>query len=152
MDLYRTYLTEIENRKSEGLQPKPIDDGKLLQELITHIKNPTSNERDNCIDFLIYNTLPGTTSAAVEKAKLLKEIITGKFKLEEISPEFAFTLLSHMKGGPSIEVLIDLALGKDSEIAGQAAKILMEQIFAKLNFVTNGEKSFIDITLSLIHI
>ena len=32
MDLYRTYLTEIENRKSEGLQPKPIDDGKLLKE------------------------------------------------------------------------------------------------------------------------
>lgn len=144
MDLYRTYLTEIENRKSEGLQPKPIDDGKLLNELITHIKNPTSNERDNCIDFLIYNTLPGTTSAAVEKAKLLKEIITGKFKLEEISPEFAFTLLSHMKGGPSIEVLIDLALGKDSEIAGQAAKILMEQIFlyeADIDRIREGYKN-----------
>ena len=144
MDLYRTYLTEIENRKSEGLQPKPIDDGKLLKELITHIKNPTSNERGHCIDFLIYNTLPGTTSAAVEKAKLLKEIITGKFKLEEISPEFAFTLLSHMKGGPSIEVLIDLALGKDSEIAGQAAKILMEQIFlyeADIDRIREGYKN-----------
>ena len=144
MDLYRTYLTEIENRKSEGLQPKPIDDGKLLKELITHIKNPTSNERGNCIDFLIYNTLPGTTSAAAEKAKLLKEIITGKFKLEEISTEFAFTLLSHMKGGPSIEVLIDLALGKDSEIAGQAAKILMEQIFlyeADIDRIREGYKN-----------
>ena len=144
MDLYRTYLTEIENRKSEGLQPKPIDDGKLLKELITHIKNPTSNQRGNCIDFLIYNTLPGTTSAAAEKAKLLKEIITGKFKLEEISPEFALTLLSHMKGGPSIEVLIDLALGKDSEIAGQAAKILMEQIFlyeADIDRIREGYKN-----------
>ena len=144
MDLYRTYLTEIENRKSEGLQPKPIDDGKLLKELITHIKNPTSNERGNCIDFLVYNTLPGTTSAAAEKAKLLKEIITGKFKLQEISPEFAFTLLSHMKGGPSIEVLIDLALGKDSEIAGQAAKILMEQIFlyeADIDRIREGYKN-----------
>ncbi len=129
MDLYKTYLTEIENRKSEGLQPKPIDDGKLLKELITHIKNPISNERENCINFLIYNTLPGTTSAAIEKAKLLKEIITGKFKLKEITPEFAFTLLSHMKGGPSIEVLIDLALGKDLEVARQAAKILKKQIF-----------------------
>ena len=129
MDLYKTYLTEIENRKSEGLRPKPIDDGKLLKELITHIKNPISNERENCINFLIYNTLPGTTSAAIEKAKLLKEIITGKFKLKEITPEFAFTLLSHMKGGPSIEVLIDLALGKDLEVARQAAKILKKQIF-----------------------
>jgi len=129
MDLYKTYLTEIENRKSEGLRPKPIDDGKLLKELITHIKNPISNERENCINFLIYNTLPGTTSAAIEKAKLLKEIITGKFKIKEITPEFAFTLLSHMKGGPSIEVLIDLALGKDLEVARQAAKILKKQIF-----------------------
>ena len=90
MDLYRTYLTEIENRKSEGLQPKPIDDGKLLKELITHIKNPTSNERGNCIDFLIYNTLPGTTSAAAEKAKLLKEIIMlleSNFELVNFHPE-----------------------------------------------------------------
>ena len=153
MDLYRTYLTEIENRKSEGLQPKPIDDGKLLKELITHIKNPTSNERGNCIDFLIYNTLPGTTSAAAEKAKLLKEIITGKFKLEEISPEFAFTLLSHMKGGPSIEVLIDLALGKDSEIAGQAAKILMEQIFlyeADIDRIREGYKNGNNIAIEIL--
>ena len=153
MDLYRTYLTEIENRKSEGLQPKPIDDGKLLKELITHIKNPTSNERGNCIDFLIYNTLPGTTSAAAEKAKLLKEIITGKFKLEEISPEFAFTLLSHMKGGPSIEVLIDLALGKDSEIAGQAAKILMEQIFlyeADIDRIREGYKNGNNIAMEIL--
>ena len=74
MDLYKTYLTEIEHRKSEGLHPKPIDDAKLLKELINHIKNPISNERENCINFFIYNTLPGTTSAATEKAKLLKEI------------------------------------------------------------------------------
>ena len=129
MDLYKTYLTEIEHRKSEGLHPKPIDDAKLLKELINHIKNPISNERENCINFFIYNTLPGTTSAATEKAKLLKEIIVGKFKLEEVSPEFAFILLSHMKGGPSIEVLIDLALGKDSETARRAANVLMKQVF-----------------------
>ena len=129
MDLYKTYLTEIEHRKSEGLHPKPIDDAKLLKELINHIKNPISNERENCINFFIYNTLPGTTSAATEKAKLLKEIIVGKFKLDEVSPEFAFILLSHMKGGPSIEVLIDLALGKDSETARRAANVLMKQVF-----------------------
>ena len=129
MDLYKTYLTEIENRKSEGLHPKPIDDAELLKELINHIKNPISNERENCINFFIYNTLPGTTSAATEKAKLLKEIIVGKFKLEEVSPEFAFILLSHMKGGPSIEVLIDLALGKDLETARRAANVLIKQVF-----------------------
>tara|TARA_Y100000591_G_scaffold68762_1_gene56983 strand:- start:1220 stop:4015 length:2796 start_codon:yes stop_codon:yes gene_type:complete len=129
MDLYKTYLKEIENRKSEGLQPKPIDDAALLRELINHIKNPRSREREKCIKFFIYNTLPGTTSAAGEKAELLKEIITGKFKLKEITSEFAFTLLSHMKGGPSIKVLIDLALGKEIKISRQAADILMKQVF-----------------------
>ena len=141
MDLYKAYLAEIENRKFEGLQPKPIDDGKLLKELIGHIKNPKSKERENCINFLVYNTLPGTTSAALEKARLLKEIIVSEFELEEITPEFAFTLLSHMKGGPSIEVLIDLALGEDLAIARKAAKILMEQIFlyeADINRIREG--------------
>ncbi|MGB1317907.1 MAG: aconitase family protein, partial [Flavobacteriales bacterium] len=37
--------------------------------------------------------------------------------------------LSHMKGGPSIEVLLDLALGDDASIAVQAAKVLKTQVF-----------------------
>ena len=35
----------------------------------------------------------------------------GESAVKEISSAFAFELLSHMKGGPSIEVLLDLALG-----------------------------------------
>jgi aconitate hydratase 2/2-methylisocitrate dehydratase len=38
-------------------------------------------------------------------------------------------LLSHMKGGPSIEVLLDLALGNNLAIAQDAAKILKTQFF-----------------------
>ena len=34
-----------------------------------------------------------------------------------------------MKGGPSIEVLLDLALGTDSSIANEAAKVLKTQVF-----------------------
>ena len=37
----------------------------------------------------------------------------------EITPTFAFELLSHMKGGPSIEVLLDLALGDDCLYRGE---------------------------------
>jgi len=29
MTLYSNYLAEIENRKKDGLNPKPIEDGKL---------------------------------------------------------------------------------------------------------------------------
>ena len=73
--------------------------------------------------------MPGTTSAAGVKAKFLKEIILGESVLLEISPAYAFELLSHMKGGPSIEVLLDLALGNDEATAKQAAEVLKTQVF-----------------------
>ena len=69
------------------------------------------------LNLLIYNTLPGTTSAARVKADFLKEIITGKIQIEEITQTFALELLSHMKGGPSIEVLLDLSLGENKKTA-----------------------------------
>jgi aconitate hydratase 2/2-methylisocitrate dehydratase len=85
--------------------------------------------RADSLKFFIYNTLPGTTSAAGVKAKFLKEIILGESVVEEISQAFAFELLSHMKGGKSIEVLLDLALGNDEAIAQQAAEVLKTQVF-----------------------
>ena len=129
MSLYTDYLNEIETRKTQGLNPKPIDDGALTSEIIAQIKESDNEHRENSLKFFIYNTLPGTTSAAGEKAKFLKEIILGEAVVEEISPSFAFELLSHMKGGPSVEVLLDLALGDNAEIANQASEVLKTQVF-----------------------
>ena len=129
MNMYKEYIKEIEERKSQNLNPKPIDGSDLLSEVISQIKDLKSPERKDSLNFFIYNVLPGTTSAAGVKAKFLKEIILGEFELEEISPSFAFELLSHMKGGPSIAVLLDLALGDDLSIANQAAKVLKTQVF-----------------------
>ena len=39
MSLYTNYISEIENRKKEGLKPKPIEDGTLLKEIISQIKS-----------------------------------------------------------------------------------------------------------------
>jgi aconitate hydratase 2/2-methylisocitrate dehydratase len=129
MSLYTDYLTEIETRKEEGLHPKPIDDGALVEELIAQIKDTGHADRKDSLEFFIYNTLPGTTSAAGVKAAFLKEIILGKEAVAEITPEFAFELLSHMKGGPSIAVLLDIALGEDAALAAQAAEVLKTQVF-----------------------
>ena len=129
MSAYTKYLTEIEERKNQGLNPKPIDDGKLLSQIIDQIKDINHPDRKDSINYFIYNVLPGTTSAARVKAKFLKDIILGCISLDEIMPDFAFELLSHMKGGPSVEVLIDLALGDDQHIAKEAAKILKTQVF-----------------------
>ncbi|MCP4825697.1 MAG: bifunctional aconitate hydratase 2/2-methylisocitrate dehydratase [Shimia sp.] len=129
MSLYTDYLNEIETRKSEGLNPKPIDNGALVSELIEQIKDTDNAHRKDSLKFFIYNTLPGTTSAAGVKADFLKEIILGAADVAEITPEFAFELLSHMKGGPSVRVLLDLALGDDAAIAAQAADVLKTQVF-----------------------
>jgi len=129
MSLYDAYLEQIENRKAQGLKPKPIDDGGLVRELVAQIRDAGNAHRADSLQFFIYNTLPGTTSAAGEKASFLKEIILGDAVVEEISPAFAFELLSHMKGGPSIEVLLDLALGDDQAIAADAADVLKSQVF-----------------------
>ena len=129
MSLYNDYLAEIETRKTQGLSPKPVEDGALVAELISLIKDTASPYREGALKFFIYNTLPGTTSAAGVKAAFLKEIILGKADVSEISQDFAFELLSHMKGGPSIDVLLDLALGDDAAIASKAAEVLKTQVF-----------------------
>ncbi|WP_428742660.1 bifunctional aconitate hydratase 2/2-methylisocitrate dehydratase [Tenacibaculum sp.] len=129
MNTYSDYLKEIEVRKGQGLHPKPIDGSELLAEIISQIKDVNNEHRQESLNFFIYNVLPGTTSAAGVKADFLKEIILGEFVVEEITPAFAFEQLSHMKGGPSIKVLLDLALGNDEAIAKEAAKVLKTQVF-----------------------
>ena len=129
MNIYKDYIKEIEERKTQGLNPKPIDGAELLSEIIWQIKDSGHEHRSDSLNFFIYNTLPGTTSAAVVKARFLKEIILGESVIEEISPAYAFELLSHMKGGPSIGVLLDLALGDEAFIAKEAAKVLKTQVF-----------------------
>jgi len=130
MSLYSEYMAEIETRKAElGLHPKPIDSADLLSEIIAQIKDANNEHREDSLNFFIYNTLPGTTSAAGVKAKFLKEIVLGESVVAEITPEFALELLSHMKGGPSVEVLLDLALSDNDAVATPAGEVLKTQVF-----------------------
>ena len=129
MSIYKDYLKEIEERKSQGLHPKPIDGADLLSKIIEQIKDVDNEYREDSLNFFIYNVLPGTTSAAGVKAEFLKEIVIGESVVKEITPAFALEQLSHMKGGPSIKVLLDVALGDNKELALQAAKVLKTQVF-----------------------
>ncbi|WP_028889553.1 bifunctional aconitate hydratase 2/2-methylisocitrate dehydratase [Tenacibaculum ovolyticum] len=129
MNIYQDYIKEIEERKAQGLHPKPVDGAELLSKIIEQIKDSSNEYREDSLNFFIYNVLPGTTSAATVKAKFLKEIILGESVLKEITPSFAFEQLSHMKGGPSVDVLLDLALGSDASLAREAADVLKTQVF-----------------------
>ncbi|MCR8924323.1 bifunctional aconitate hydratase 2/2-methylisocitrate dehydratase [Dasania sp. GY-MA-18] len=129
MSLYSEYLEEIAIRKKDlGLNPKPIDSAELLSEIIDQIKDSTHEHREDSLKFFIYNTLPGTTPAAGVKAQYLKDIVLGKETVAEISPEFALEQLSHMKGGPSVKVLLDIALSEDAN-AQAAGEVLKAQVF-----------------------
>ena len=129
MSYYSDYLEEIEVRKKDlGLNPKPIDSAELLSEIIAQIKDTGNAEREASLNFFIYNTLPGTTPAAGVKAAFLKDIVLGKETVAEISPEFALEQLSHMKGGPSVEALLDIALSDDAQAAA-AGEVLKSQVF-----------------------
>lgn len=129
MSIYAAYLNEIAARKELGLSPKPIEQASLAAEIIAQIKEPEHPNREQSLDFLVYNTIPGTTGAAEQKAEFLKEIITGAVNVPEIGLSYAFELLSHMKGGPSIRVLLDLALGLDEAIAKKAGGVLKGLVF-----------------------
>jgi len=142
MNTYADYIAEIEERKAQGLSPKPIDGSELTAEIISQIKDPGNEHRMQSLDFFIFNTLPGTTAAAGEKAKFLKEIILGESTVEEINPAFAFEMLSHMKGGPSVEALLDLALGEDASIAREASEVLKTQVFLYEADTDRLEKAF----------
>ncbi|WP_179352428.1 bifunctional aconitate hydratase 2/2-methylisocitrate dehydratase [Winogradskyella vidalii] len=142
MNIYTDYIKEIEERKGQGLHPKPIDGAELLSAIIDQIKDLNNEYREDSLNFFIYNVLPGTTAAANVKAKFLKEIILGTSVVEEITPAFAFEQLSHMKGGPSVEVLLDLALGSDAAIAKEAAEVLKTQVFLYEADMARLEKAY----------
>lgn len=129
MNIYNDYIKEIEERKIQGLHPKPIDGAELLSEIISQIKDLENANRVDSLNFFIYNVVPGTTPAANLKANFLKEIVLGQSVVAEITPAFALELLSHMKGGTSIAVLLDLALGDNVAIAKDAAEVLKTQVF-----------------------
>ncbi len=142
MSIYKDYLKQIEERKGQGLHPQPIDGAELLSKIIEQIKDSDNEDREGSVHFFIYNVLPGTTSAASVKAKFLKEIILGESIVKEITPSFAFEQLSHMKGGPSVDVLLDLALGNDTASAKEAATVLKTQVFLYEADMDRLEKAF----------
>ena len=129
MSLYQAYLDQINDRKKLELQPKPIDDAELTKELVSIISDSMHKDRKKALNFFIYNILPGTTGAAEVKAEFLKSIICKEEAPKEISNDFAFELLSHMKGGPSIRVLLDLALEGDHDIQKKATEVIKTQVF-----------------------
>ena len=56
-NIYNDYLQEIEERKSQGLNPKPIDGADLLTAIISQIKDLDNANRNESLKFFIYNVV-----------------------------------------------------------------------------------------------
>jgi len=55
MSMYTDYLKQIEERKSQGLHPQPIDGAELLSAIIDQIKDVDNEYREASLNFFIYN-------------------------------------------------------------------------------------------------
>ena len=77
--LHRLSRRHRVNRKDQGLSAKPIDDAALTSGDHRHpARRRSCASRTDALQYFIYNTLPGTTGAAGEKARFLKDIILGE--------------------------------------------------------------------------
>ena len=54
MNLYTAYLEEIEKRKAQALKPKPIDDGPMVEQLISQIIDNENPYRKESLEFFIH--------------------------------------------------------------------------------------------------
>ena len=57
MKAYQKYINEIQEREAFDLNPKPIDNADLLNDIILQIKKKDHPERKRSINFFIYNVL-----------------------------------------------------------------------------------------------
>ena len=71
LNLYKAYIKEIEERKGQGLHPKPIDSAELLSEIIAQIKEQTTQIEKSVCTFLsiIHCQVPRVQP---DKSKILK--------------------------------------------------------------------------------
>jgi len=53
MSLYNDYLAQIEDRKEQGLHPKPIEDAEFVEVLIEQIRDLNHVHREDSLNFFI---------------------------------------------------------------------------------------------------
>lgn len=105
--MIRQYLKDAEERKHQGIPPKPLNESQVRQ-LAGLLEHPEDQDAEFLYD-LIANRVPaGVDEAAKIKAQLLADLAQGRFVSPVISPERAVYLLGTMGGGFNIDPLIEL--------------------------------------------
>ncbi len=118
LDNYREHVAE---RESQGLPPLVLDAAQTA-ELVELLKNPPKGEEETLVELLTHRVPPGVDEAAYVKAAFLADIAKGNAESPLIDRQKATELLGTMKGGYSIQPLVDLL--DDADLAPIAADAL----------------------------
>ncbi|MCX9024527.1 MAG: bifunctional aconitate hydratase 2/2-methylisocitrate dehydratase [Candidatus Methanoperedens sp.] len=129
------YKKHIAERQNLGIPPLPLnaEQVKALSELVIA---PPAGMEDFILELLKEHIPPGVDPAALEKAKLLRNLALREKSSPILMPREAVRLLGTMKGGYNIETLIELLENKelaDEAVHALSNTILIFGFFDKIN-------------------
>ncbi|WP_303908709.1 bifunctional aconitate hydratase 2/2-methylisocitrate dehydratase [Thiohalomonas denitrificans] len=119
--MLENYREHVAERESQDLPPLPLN-AVQTAELVELIKNPPEGEEATLVELLTHRIPPGVDEAAYVKAAFLADVAKGSAETPLIDGKQAIELLGTMKGGYSIQPLVDLL--DDDELAPVAADAL----------------------------
>jgi aconitate hydratase 2/2-methylisocitrate dehydratase len=115
------YLKHVEERKAQGIPPRPLDPEQTA-EVVKLLQKPPKGQEQFLLDLLRNRVSPGVDPAAEVKAKFLAEIVKGAKKSPLISKSEAVAMLGTMGGGYNVPPLV--AALKVKGLADDAAQAL----------------------------
>jgi len=115
------YLKHVEERKAQGIPPRPLDPEQTA-EVVKLLQKPPKGQEQFLLDLLRNRVSPGVDPSAEVKAKFLAEIVKGAKKSPLISKSEAVAMLGTMGGGYNVPPLV--AALKVKGLADEAAQAL----------------------------
>ncbi|MDY0131593.1 MAG: bifunctional aconitate hydratase 2/2-methylisocitrate dehydratase [Desulforegulaceae bacterium] len=142
------YRKHLEDRKKQGIEPKPLDRSQV-KKILDLIKNPPRGQEAFVTSLIEERVSPGVDPAALEKAAILYELATKNIVSPLITPKRAVFLLGNMRGGYALDYLIKLL--EDGSLGDNSAKALGKtllvydkfELIAKLSKTNENAKKVI---------
>ena len=120
------YVAHVEERKAQGLVPKPLDPGMCAQ-LVEQLGAP-EDDPAFLLDLLAHRVPPGVDEAAYVKASFLAALVGGEASSPVVDAYEAMRLLGTMQGGYNVAPLIAGLDSADARLADVAADCLKKTI------------------------
>jgi len=120
------YLAHVEERKSLGVPPLPLN-AEQTGEVCRLLADPPEGREDLLLELLGERVPPGVDPAAQVKAAWLGQVARGEVSTSLLTPAVAVTLLGTMLGGYNVPELIGLL--ESEELGDEAVKALSGTLF-----------------------